>query len=297
MGMKFGVCIPNYGRNLSKPTLVESAQLAEALGFNSAWTTDHTLVPKKYEDPYGNILDCLVTLAYVGAVTKEIQLGTSVLVLPMRNPITVAKQAATIDYLTEGRLILGMGVGWMEEEFENLATSFHDRGKRFEEAIEIMRALYRNEIPRFQGRYHKFADATFKPTIRDRPEMWFGGNSQLAIRRAAQFADGWHPVGMTVEAYSAAVDTIDSVLPAGKQFTMSLRILVDLNGKTEPYYGSGGEPRSVIAGNPDQVINTIERYREAGLSHLACYFGDVGLELLKKKMRQFAAEVLPCFEK
>jgi alkanesulfonate monooxygenase SsuD/methylene tetrahydromethanopterin reductase-like flavin-dependent oxidoreductase (luciferase family) len=105
MRMKFGVCIPNYGHNLSKTALVESAQLAEALGFNSIWTTDHTLVPKKHEDPYGNIVDCLVALAYVGAVTQKIQLGTSVLVLPLRNPITVAKQAASIDYLTGGRLI------------------------------------------------------------------------------------------------------------------------------------------------------------------------------------------------
>jgi probable F420-dependent oxidoreductase len=297
IGMKFGVCIPNYGCNLSKPALVESAQLAEALKFNSVWTTDHTLVPKKYEDPYGSILDCLVTLAYVGAVTKEIQLGTSVLVLPMRNPITVAKQAASIDYLTGGRLILGMGVGWMEEEFDNLATSFHDRGKRFEEAIEMMRALYRNKIPQFQGQYYKFTDATFKPTMRDGPEVWFGGNSRSAIRRAARSADGWHPVGMTVEAYSAAADTINSILPAGREFTMSLRILIDLGGKAEAYQGSGGEPRSVIAGNQDQVINTIERYREAGLSHLACYFGDIGLELLKKKMKQFAAEVLPSFER
>jgi alkanesulfonate monooxygenase SsuD/methylene tetrahydromethanopterin reductase-like flavin-dependent oxidoreductase (luciferase family) len=189
-----------------------------------------------------------------------------------------------------------MRVGWMEEEFHNLAASFHDRGKRFEEAIEMIRTLYRNEFPQFQGQYYKFTDATFKPTIRNRPKIWFGGNSESAIRRAARLAEGWHPVGVTVEAYKAAVDTINSVLANGKEFTLSLRILADLGGKVESYQGSGGEPRSVIAGNRDQVIKTIDRYREAGLFHLICYFGDIGLELLKGKMRQFASEVLPSFE-
>jgi probable F420-dependent oxidoreductase len=295
--MKFGVCIPNYGNTLSKSALVESAQLAETLGFNSIWATDHTLVPKKYEDPYGNIIDCLVALAYVGAFTEKVRLGTSVLVLPLRNPITVAKQAATIDYLTGGRLILGTGVGWMKEEFDNFTESFHDRGKRFEEAVTMMRALYRNEFPRFQGQYYRFADAVFKPTIRNEPTIWFGGNSGSAIRRAARLADGWHPVGVTVEAYKSATQTIKSYLASDRDFTLSLRILVDLDGKAEPYQGSGGEQRSVISGSSDQAIKTIDRYREAGLFHLVCYFGDIGLEQLKRKMRQFASEVMPSFEK
>jgi len=294
--MKFGVCLPSYGNGLSRKALVESAQLAEALGFNSVWTTDHILVPKKHSDPYGNILDCLVALAYVGAVTEEIQLGTSVLVMPVRNPIIVAKQAATIDYLTEGRLILGTAVGWMEEEFDNLAASFHDRGKRFEEAILMMRTLYRNEYPQFQGRYHKFSDATFKPTAANGPTIWFGGNSDAALQRAARLADGWHPVGMAIEPYKVAVEKINSMLANGKEFTFSLRILVDLNGKAEPYQGSGGEPRSVIAGNRGQVTQGIEEYREAGLSHLICYLGDIDLEQLKHRMKQFAGEVLPSFE-
>ena len=294
--MKFGVCLPSYGNGLSRKALVESAQLAEALGFNSVWTTDHILVPKKHSDPYGNILDCLVALAYVGAVTEEIQLGTSVLVMPVRNPIIVAKQAATIDYLTEGRLILGTAVGWMEEEFDNLAASFHDRGKRFEEAILMMRTLYRNEYPQFQGRYHKFSDATFKPTAANGPTIWFGGNSDAALQRAARLADGWHPVGMAIEPYKVAVEKINSMLANGKEFTFSLRILVDLNGKAEPYQGSGGEPRSVIAGNRGQVVQVLEEYREAGLSHLVCYFGDIELEQVRHRMKQFAGEVLPSFE-
>ncbi len=297
--MKFGVCLPNFGTHLSKEALIVTSKLAEELGFDSVWTTDHILVPKKHSDPYGNIVDCLTTLAYLGAVTENIHLGTSILVLPFRNPILVAKEAATIDYLTDGRLILGTAVGWMEEEFQNLGAPFHDRGKRFEEAINLIRALYCNESPQFQGRYHRFSDATFKPKPRreDGPTIWFGGNSEVAVRRAAKLADGWHPVGLTVEAYTAAVREIKSMLSLGKRFTFSLRILVDLDGKAKPHLAASGEPRDVIAGTSDRAIETIEKYRDAGLEHLVCYFGDVRLEQLKNKMTEFAKEVMPSFKK
>jgi len=291
--MKFGVCLPNYGKSVARNALADSARLAENLGFDSIWTTDHTLVPKKYENPYGNILDSLMSLAYVGAVTEKIHLGTSVLVLPVRNPIIVAKQAATVDYLTGGRLILGTAVGWMEDEFQNLRSSFQDRGKRFEEAIKLIRTLYQNEYPQFHGQYHEFVDATFKPKPRDSngPVIWFGGNSDIAVRRAAKLADGWHPVGVTVERFSKAAQTIRAKLGVRRPFTLSLRIHVDLTGKTEPYHAPGGESRDVISGNRERVVQMIEKYREAGLEHLVCYFGDIDLEQLKGRMKQFATEV------
>ncbi len=291
--MKLGVCLPNYGSHLSREALVESARLAENLGYDSIWTTDHILVPKKHEDPYGNILDCLTSLAYLGAITQKIQLGTSILVLPVRNPIIVAKQVATIDYLTNGRLILGTAVGWMEEEFENLGASFRDRGRRFEEAINLIRTLHQNQAPRFHGRYHSFKDAVFKPRRDNAPPIWFGGNSEAALRRAAKQADGWHPVGATLETYRASVQKIKPMLPHGKQFTFSLRIHIDMDGKTEPYAASSGESRDVILGPADRAIRSIQEYRDAGLEHLVCYFGDVELALLRKKITQFAEQVMP----
>ena len=296
--MKFGVCLPNYGNNLSRKALVDSASLAENLGFHSVWTTDHVLVPKKHSDPYGNILDCLTTLAYVGALTRKIQLGTSVLVLPLRNPIVVAKQIATIDYLTGGRLILGTGVGWNEEEFQNLSTPYRNRGRRFEEAILLLRVLYQNESPQFHGQFHKFTDATFKPKPRKNgPTIWFGGNSDIAIQRASKLADGWHPVGLPINAYRRGVEKIKANLSKGKEFTFSLRIHVDLDGKTEPYAASSGEPRSVISGNKKQAVEAITEYRAVGLQHMVCYFGDVGLTKLKKQMNQFAKTIIPAFRK
>ncbi len=295
--MKFGVCLPNYGNNLSKEALIKSSTLAEKLGFDSIWTTDHILVPKKHSDPYGNILDSLITVAYLGAVTEKIYLGTSILVLPLRNPIVVAKQVATIDYLTNGRLILGTAVGWMKEEFQNLAMPFRGRGKRFEEDIQLIRTLNQTESPQFEGHWHRFRDAIFKPTPtrKNGPPIWFGGNSEAALTRAAKLADGWHPVGLTVERYRAMVQKAKSAVPNGKPFTFSLRIHVDIDGSTKPYSASSGESRDVIAGTIQQATNTVGDYRDAGLDHLVCYFGDVDIRSLEREITQFAKEIIPSF--
>ncbi len=295
--MKFGVCLPNYGDNLSKQALIKSSTLAEKVGLDSIWTTDHVLVPKKYSDPYGNISESLITLAYLGAVTEKIHLGTSILVLPLRNPIVVAKQVATIDYLTDGRLILGTAVGWMEEEFQNLAMPFRGRGKRFEEDIQLIRTLNQTESPHFEGHYHRFGDAIFKPAAshKNGPPIWFGGNSKAALMRAARLADGWHPVGLTIEGYRTLVQQAKSLLPNGKPFTFSLRIHVDIDGSTKPYSASSGESRDVITGTVQQAVDAIQGYQEAGLDHLVCYFGDIGVKSLEGKITQFAKEVMPSF--
>lgn len=295
--MKFGVCLPNYGSHLSKEALIKSSKLAEKSGFDSLWTTDHIIVPKKHSDPYGNILDCLTTLAYLGAVTDKIHLGTSILVLPLRDPIVVAKQVATIDYLTNGRLILGTAIGWMEEEFQNLAVPFHGRGKRFEEAVRLIRTVNQTEYPQFEGRYHKFTDATFKPAAisKDGPPIWFGGNSEAALMRAARLADGWHPVGLTVERYHSMVQKVRPMLRGEKPFTFSLRIHVDLDGSTKPYPASSGESRDVITGTTRHATKAIERYQDAGLDHLVCYFGDIDVRTLERKITQFAEEIIPSF--
>ena len=295
--MKFGVCLPNYANHLSKEGLIKSSKLAESCGFDSLWTTDHILVPKKHSDPYGNVLDCLATLAYLGAVTEKIHLGTSVLVLPLRNPIIAAKQVATIDYLTDGRLILGTAVGWMEEEFQNLGMPFHGRAKRFEEAVRLIRTLNQTETPRFEGRYYNFRDAVFRPTTthKNGPPIWFGGNSEAALMRAARLADGWHPVGVPVERYRTMVQKAKSVLRSEKPFTFSIRIHVDIDGNTKPYSASSGESRDVIAGTASDAAKAIEQYRDAGLDHLVCYFGDIDTKSSERRITRFAEEIIPSF--
>jgi len=134
--MKFGVCIPNFGNNANKLTIDKVAESAERFEYDSIWTTDHIIVPKK-ERTYVNTYESISTLAYLSAKTENILLGTSIIVLPLRDPIILAKEIATIDNLSEGRVILGIGVGWLREEFVFLKKDFHNRGKLLMNTLKL----------------------------------------------------------------------------------------------------------------------------------------------------------------
>jgi len=128
--MQFGVSLPNFSRLGTRDVVVDLAQQAEALGYDSIWTTDHVMMAKGQDQPYGHVLEALTTLTYLAPLAQRVRLGISVLVLPQRSPVVVAKEIATLDVLSGGRLILGLGAGWNEREFQLLGTTFHDRGRR-----------------------------------------------------------------------------------------------------------------------------------------------------------------------
>jgi alkanesulfonate monooxygenase SsuD/methylene tetrahydromethanopterin reductase-like flavin-dependent oxidoreductase (luciferase family) len=157
--MKIGVNLHNYGPFATKPAIDAIAGRAEALGYDSIWTADHILLPQTEPEPFGQLLETLTTLSYIAANTARIALGTSILVLPQREPILVAKQAATIDELSGGRLTLGIGVGWIEREFDYLGADFVARGDRADEYIAALRELWTAEEPRFAGDAVRFDEA------------------------------------------------------------------------------------------------------------------------------------------
>src|SRR5262249_47747631 len=150
-----------YGQLAGPETLTRSAREAEALGYESLWSTDHIIVAESQPEPYGRLIEALVTLAYLAGRTERVRLGAPVIVLPQRNARLVAKEAAGIDVLSGGRLILGLGAGWSEQEFGWLGAPFHQRGRLLGEQIAAMRELWRSERPRFEGRFHRFADVLF----------------------------------------------------------------------------------------------------------------------------------------
>src|SRR5215210_466276 len=180
--MQFGVALPNFSRLGTREAQVELAREAEALGYDSIWPTDPVMMAKGQEEPYGLILEALVTLAYLAPLTERVKLGASVIVLTQREPVLVAKQAATIDYLSGGRLILGVGAGWNEREFGYLGASFHDRGRRLEEYIRALRELWTSPDPRLEGQYVRFSDVLFapRPAQPNGPPIWIGGASAAA---------------------------------------------------------------------------------------------------------------------
>lgn len=294
--MQFGVILPNFSRLGTREAQVEVAQQAEALGYDSIWTTDHVMMQKGFEEPYGHILEALVTLTYVAPLTERVKLGTSVIVLPQREPVLVAKQVATLDYLSGGRVILGVGAGWNEREFGFLGASFHDRGKRLDEYIRAMRELWTAPEPRFEGQYVTFSDVLFspRPVQPNGPPIWIGGGSQAALRRSAQLADGWHAVGASAETFAAGMRRIRE-LANGRQVDGSLRLRTAVGRSLPEQRGANGQVQANLSGSPKEIADTISVYRDAGVSHLMLHFGDNDRDSFLQDMRRFASEVRPVF--
>ncbi|MFX0113142.1 MAG: TIGR03619 family F420-dependent LLM class oxidoreductase [Candidatus Hodarchaeota archaeon] len=192
--MKFGYEIENYSSYLNPDTLIRTAKLLENSNFHSIWALDHILQPIAINAPDAIVAEVITTLAFLAGHTKSIKLGTGTLVLPLRNPILVAKQLATLDYLTKGRLIVSFGAGASIKEFEFLNQNFHNRGKRFNEALEVIAALWAGKTS-FSGRYYSFKEAIFQPIRKELAELpiLIAGNSDHAIRRALKYGAGWFP--------------------------------------------------------------------------------------------------------
>jgi probable F420-dependent oxidoreductase len=207
--MKFGLRYASLGRNANGPAAVEIAQAAEAAGFESIWTVEHVVVPHGYQSryPYSEsgrmgsgledfpIPDPLIWLAFVASATRSIKLGTAILILPQRNPVITAKEVATLDHLSGGnRVLLGIGVGWLAEEFDALGVPFKDRGARTDEYVAAMRALWSQDRASFRGEFVSFSDVFCRPLPAARKiPIIIGGDTKAAARRAGRLGDGYFP--------------------------------------------------------------------------------------------------------
>src|SRR4051812_40234088 len=193
--MQIGIHLPHIGRKAGPDSIRRAAVQAEELGFADVWVSEHIIVPKGAPyPPSPNFWDPVLTLTWAAAFTQRVKLGTSVLVLPMRHPLPLAKELATLQNLSQGRLILGGGVGWMEAEFDALGVPFRERGRRMDEGIAMMQAVW-NEDPVSFAAHHIPAliqDMRMLPQpVRPIP-IWIGGSSAAALARAVRLADGWH---------------------------------------------------------------------------------------------------------
>jgi probable F420-dependent oxidoreductase len=194
-----GVILPNYGAGSTPAAIRRTAELAEELGYDSVWATEHIIVGPDGVDPYGRVYDPLITLGWIAGRTERIGLGTSIVLVPLHHPIHLAKEAATLQELSGGRLTLGFGMGWHTDEFRFMGVEFEGRGRRGDEAIRLMRALWNGERD-FEGEHWSFHDATSEPLPSPAPQIWIGGSSPAAMRRARTLGDAWHPSrGSSVE--------------------------------------------------------------------------------------------------
>lgn len=266
--MKFGVCLPNYGEELSVEGLKKIAIEAENLGFTSIWTTDHILMSKNSGTPYENMYESIITLAYVAHFTKYIKLGISSLVMAMRNPIIVAKQLATLDNFSNGRVILATGAGWYQKEFENLGADFENRGKFLNEAIKLIRLLWESEQAiNFKGKYFKanIVDGVFSPKpIQKRLPIWIAGNSLSAIKRASKLGDAWHPNILPLDKFKGLIDKYYGL---GGHY-IAARIAANIKAKNSEYVSPLGERRVILSSNTKENLKVIEALEAMGVQEL-----------------------------
>ena len=205
--MKFGIMFANVGPYVQPDMAVAFGRMAEEHGIESLWTVEHVVVPGDYQSEYpysptgrmpgpeeSPIPDPLIWLAWVGAATTTLRLATGILILPQRNPVVLAKELSTLDVLSSGRVELGVGVGWLREEFDALGVPFEDRGARTDEYIEALRCLWREEEPCFEGRYARFDRAKSYPKPHQETiPIHVGGHTPAAARRAGRLGDGFFP--------------------------------------------------------------------------------------------------------
>ena len=184
--------LPNYGRDSNPDGIRRTAELAEELGFHSVWATEHIIVGPEAYDPYGRVYAPLVTLGWIAGFTTRVGLSTSIVLVPLHHPIDLAKEVATLQELSGGRFTLGVGMGWHRDEYDFMGVPFKGRGRRGDEAIRLMRALWNGERE-FNGEFWSFHDAMSEPHPSPQPEIWVGGSSERAIRRARELGDAWHP--------------------------------------------------------------------------------------------------------
>jgi probable F420-dependent oxidoreductase len=288
--------------------ILELACKAEELGFDAVLVNDHIIVDgtPHIVASWGNTYDPLMVLSYVAARTTRIRLGTSVLILPYRNPVATAKMIATLDQLSGGRIIAGVGAGWNEAEFAALGVPFHERGARTTEYLRLWQACWAPGETTFHGQFFSFANMHIrpKPLQQPHPPIWIGGTSRAALRRAAAFAEVWQPTPMSLEDLRERQAYLrDACAKIGRQDVpatrMSFRVnFSDITGSTGRDPTSGAErPRG--QGSPAQVAEDMRRFRqEVGLEAFQINFnGCKNLEQLLASMALFMREVKPLVER
>jgi len=315
--MEFGFGLPTRGPMATPQNLARLAHQGEELGFAIISVSDHIIIPKAIASTYpynesgtfagsptGECLEQLSLLSFLVGVTSSAKLLTSVMVLPHRPPVLTAKMLATIDVLSNGRLIVGCGVGWMREEFEAIgAPAYDERGTVGDEYIRAFKELWTSDNPTFEGKYCRFANVAFapKPLQKPHPPIWTGGESPMALRRAGRLANAWYPIGSnprfpvaTPEQFADYATTVKHHAlesgrdPSALSFAYSTNWYTDQQALTLP----NGQRRP-LTGTPQQIADDIKGYQEVGVRHMMVNLQGETLEQTLERMQRFADRIMP----
>ena len=314
--MQIGFNLPNSGPLAAVADMTEIAQQGEAMGFDYLTMTDHVVLPDTkvpgypysesgefYEDAPTARHEQLIGMAYVAAKTTRIRLVAAVLVIPHRPAVLAAKMLATLDVLSGGRLVVGIGAGWLKTEFDAVVTTpFADRGAVTDEYIDAFRVLWTEAAPRFDGRYTKFDGIVLepKPVQRPHPPIWVGGEAGPAVRRAARVGDAWYPIGSnnkhlldTLPRLQAGVARQrKATVEAGRDpMSVSVAYRVKRYGAAVPALASNGE-RRLFSGSEADIIGDFRALRDMGVTAIDIDFGRPDAAAMIAEMRRFRAAVI-----
>jgi probable F420-dependent oxidoreductase len=289
--MDFGICLPNFPGGASPEGIDAAAEVAERLGWSTAWTTDHVLVPRDSAADYGRIYDAILTLAWVGARHPSIRLATSVIVVPQRNAVVLAKELASLDSLSGGRVIAGVGVGWNETEFANIGMShrFHLRGAYLDETIRLWRHLWSGATDPFHGRFHDIEDFAFGPLPQQGADLPIvvGGRAERALKRAGELGNGYHSSVSTPAQYGERVPVVRAAAEAAG------RPMPWLSARARIEFGAAASSGYAMRGTAEAIAAEVQAFAAVGVTHLGLWFGTTEPTELVQRAERFGREVAP----
>jgi probable F420-dependent oxidoreductase len=301
--VKFGVVLPTYRRLATADNIVRAATVSESLGFDSVWVTDHVVVPASSVDAFGaTFFEASTVMAYVAGITKRVQIGAAILIVPYRHPLLLAKMLATMDQLSRGRVILGAGLGWLEAESALLSVPHRKRARIADETLAVLRACWESERPEFHGDVYDFDGFHFAPRPYEsrRLPILVGGASTAALRRAVRYGDGWIGDGQTFEELEVSLAQLGRELSAagrerdGFEVAMraGLQLVDDRAAVTESPSEQGWKSdefltagRTPFRGLREEVVADLRRAAALGVAHVIFEFpvsrGEESLELFE----------------
>jgi probable F420-dependent oxidoreductase len=305
--MRLGFTLPQFGEHASPDGIREVAVEAEALGYDSLWVSDRLLYPVAPKVPYPatpdgklpksyqRVFDPFAVLTFAAAYTQRIALGTSVLVLPFYNPVLLARQVATLDVLSGGRVRLGLGTGWSPDEYEAAGTDIKTRGARANEALEVLRKIWTLDTPEHEGVHYTLPKSVMalRPVQTPHPPIYMAAYNEATMRRVAEHTDGWNPAGIPIPAMKALFSGIQGMAQAAGRDPSRLELVVRANlVLTE---APGGHGRSPFTGTWEQIRDDIAQTRDIGAHQLLfeanflhAYQGKAGALAALRKLRDLA---------
>jgi probable F420-dependent oxidoreductase len=294
--MDIGCHLPTQGPLATREALRTFCREAEGRGMASLWVSDHVVFPRTASGRYPGgrfphppdtpYLEPVAVLAAAAVVTDRARLGSSVFILGHRHPVVMAKMLTTIDTLSGGRLICGVGVGWWEEELTILGVPFHQRGRQADEILRVFKELWTAQNPRFEGEFYRFADVGFapKPVQKPHPPIWVGGDSPGAFRRVATLGDGWHATSKTPDELRACLPRLRAAAEAARRPFESIELSVRVGLKQD------------VTESRQAIVDQLCAYKALGLTHVMLDFRRGSLTEMMEALDVVAKEIRPAVD-